>query len=102
MKIIITEKERDYIISLLSEEDHRLKMKLLKTKRAREQVGQYKKSLDEKKKNFDKLEEIIRANYRISNLKLIEKLEISKATFYRVYSKRAKELKRKYKSQSLF
>lgn len=101
MKIIITESERDYIISPLKEDDTVLKEKLLKVKRQRK-GGTYKKCTTSKKDKFLKLEEIIRNNFKLSNEKIRGKIGVSKATFYRVYADKAKELKQLYKKQSLF
>lgn len=101
MKIIITESERDYILSLLKEEDTILKEKLLKDKKKRK-GGTYKKCTTSKKDKFLKLEEMVRNNFRLSNEKIREKLGVSKATFYRVYADRTRELKNMYSKQSLF
>lgn len=101
MKIIITEAERDYILSLIGETNPVLKNKLLKVKRERKS-NVYKKCERTKKENFEKLEEIIRGNFNLNNEKIFERLGVSKATFYAVYATKARELKRIYKSQSLF
>ena len=101
MKIILTEQERDYILSLLKAEDTEIKNKLLKAKRQRK-TAIYKKCERTKKENFEKLEEIIRGNFNLNNEKIFERLGVSKATFYAVYATKARELKRIYKSQSLF
>lgn len=101
MKIIITEAERDYLLTLLKAEDEVLKKKLLKYKRERQNTT-YKKCEKIRKEKFARLEEIIRSNYKITNEELMIKLGVSKATFYIVYASKARELKRMYKSQSLF
>jgi hypothetical protein len=101
MKIIITEAERDYLLTLLKAEDEVLKKKLLKYKRERKNAT-YKKCEKVRKEKFARLEEIIRSNYKITNEELMVKLGVSKATFYIVYASKARELKRMYKSQSLF
>ena len=101
MKIILTEQERDYILSLLKAEDVEIKNKLLKAKRQRK-TSVYKKCERTKKENFEKLEEIIRGNFNLTNEEIFERLRVSKATFYTVYVTKARELKRIYKSQSLF
>ncbi|KXA13302.1 hypothetical protein HMPREF3206_01474, partial [Fusobacterium equinum] len=49
-----------------------------------------------------KLEELICANYRMSNEELIEKLNISRALFYKKYNKQARELRGNCQSQALF
>lgn len=103
MEIKITKEERDYLLSLLQSgrKDKILRNKLLKEKRKRKR-SVYKKCEKEKKERFEKLEEVIRGNFNLTNEQIYEKLEISKATFYKIYAKRAKELKEIYKSQSLF
>ena len=84
MKIIITEAERNYLLTLLRKNTT------------------YKKCEKIRKEKFARLEEIIRSNYKITNEELMVKLGVSKATFYIVYASKARELKRMYKSQSLF
>lgn len=101
MKIILTEQERDYILSLLKAEDVKIKNKLLKVKRERKS-NVYKKCERIKKENFEKLEEIIRGNFNLTNEEIFQKLGISKATFYDIYASEARRLKKIYKSQSLF
>lgn len=101
MKIILTEKERDYILSLLKAEDVEIKNKLLKAKRQRK-ASVYKKCVRIRKENFEKLEEIIRGNFNLTNEEIFQKMGISKATFYAVYASEARRLKKIYKSQSLF
>lgn len=101
MKIILTEQERDYILSLLKAEDVEIKNKLLKVKRQRK-TSVYKKCEKIKKDNFEKLEEIIRGNFNLTNEEIFQKMGISKATFYAVYASEARRLKKIYKSQSLF
>ena len=101
MKIILTEQERDYILSLLKAEDVEIKNKFLKAKRQRK-TSVYKKCEKIKKDNFEKLEEIIRGNFNLTNEEIFQKMGISKATFYAVYASEARRLKKIYKSQSLF
>ena len=55
-----------------------------------------------KKDNFEKLEEIIKGNFKLTNEEIFQKMGISKATFYAVYATEARRLKKIYKSQSLF
>ena len=97
MRVNITEKEREYLLSIIPVEQKRL-IKKLKNIRQR-QSTQYKKCIKEKLKL---LEELIKNNYNLKNEELFVKMEISKATFYKNYSLKAKELRKIYKSQSLF
>lgn len=85
----------------MGEKDEVLKRKLLKQARIRRQ-GAYKKCSDRKDKLFKEIDVILRSNYKITNEKLFEKLEISKATFYKNYAEYARKLRKIYKSQSLF
>lgn len=101
MQLTITEEERDLLVKLLGNKNDELKEKLLK-KRVRKDIGKYLKCERTNKKKLEKLEEIIRANFNLTNKEIFEKLEISKATYYKNYAEKAKELKRFYKSQSLF
>lgn len=74
MKIILTEQERDYILSLLKAEDVEIKNKLLKAKRQRK-TSVYKKCEKIKKDNFEKLEEIIRGNFNLTNEEIFKKMK---------------------------
>lgn len=62
----------------------------------------YSKSQKRKNETSDKLNKLLYNNNMLTNQELIKKLNISKANFYKNYSSLAKELKEKYKSQSLF
>lgn len=62
----------------------------------------YSKSQKRKNELFDNLSKLLYNNNNLTNQELIEKLKISKANFYKNYSSMAKELREKYKSQSLF
>ena len=101
MKIIITQKERDKLLQLLGNSDSILRNKLLKAKRERKS-STYKKCKNTERKIRQKLEELICANYRMSNEELIEKLNISRALFYKKYNKQARELRVNCQSQALF
>lgn len=100
MRVNITEKEREYLLSIIPVEQKRL-IKKLKNIRQR-QSTQYKKCIKEKEEKLKLLEELIKNNYNLKNEELFVKMEISKATFYKNYSLKAKELRKIYKSQSLF
>ena len=65
-------------------------------------LAPFHRRLQIKKDNFEKLEEIIRGNFNLTNEEIFQRLGVSKATFYAVYATKARELKRIYKSQSLF
>lgn len=62
----------------------------------------YSKSLSKQKLLSKELEKLLYNNHNLSNKELIFKLKISKANFYKNYHILTKELKEKYKSQSLF
>ena len=62
----------------------------------------YSKSLSKQKLLSKELEKLLYNNHNLSNKELIFKLKISKANFYKNYYILTKELKEKYKSQSLF
>lgn len=100
MKVNITNEEREYLLSIIPTEQKKL-IKKLKNIRQRKST-QYKKCIKEQEEKFKKLEEIVRNNYDIKNKLIYERLNISKATFYKIYSMKTKELKKKYKDQSLF
>lgn len=97
MKIIITQEERDKLLQLLGNSDSILRNKLLKAKRERKS-STYKKCKNTERKIRQKLEELICANYRMSNEELIEK----RALFYKKYNKQARELRGNCQSQALF
>lgn len=101
MKIIITRQERDKLLQLLGNSDSILRNKLLKAKRQRKS-STYKKCTNTERKIRQKLEELICANYKMSNEELIEKLNISRALFYKKYNKQARELRGNCQSQALF
>ncbi len=100
MRVNITEDEREYLLSIISTE-HRKLIKKLENVRQRKKTVYYKckKEQEEKLKLLDKL---IESNYNLTNEELFIRLEVSKATFYKKYSIKAKELKKIYKSQSIF
>lgn len=100
MRVNITEDEREYLLSIISAEQKEL-IKKLKNIRKRKSTT-YSKCTKEQEEKFKKLDEIVRNNYNMLNKVIYEKLKISKATFYKVYSIKTKELKKKYKDQSLF
>lgn len=100
MRVNITEKEREYLLSIIPVGQKRL-IKKLKNIRQR-QSTQYRKYIKEKEEKLKLLEELIKNNYNLKNEELFVKMEISKATFYKNYSLKAKELRKIYKSQSLF
>lgn len=62
----------------------------------------YSKSQKRKNEIYNDLNKLLYNNHNLTNQELIEKLKISKANFYNNYSSLAKELREKYKSQSLF
>lgn len=62
----------------------------------------YSKSQKRKKDIIVQIEKLLYNNHNLTNQELIEKLKISKANFYNNYSSITKELREKYKSQSLF
>lgn len=100
MRVNITEEERKYLLSIIPKEQRKL-IKKLENVRQRKKTVYYKckKEQEEKLKLLDKL---IESNYNLTNEELFTKMEISKATFYKNYSIKAKELKKIYKSQSIF
>lgn len=63
----------------------------------------YRKCEIKKKQNLVKLEKLIYSNFNLSNKELAEKLNISEKEFYRSkFNVVSKELKTRYKKQSLF
>lgn len=100
MRVNITEDEREYLLSIIPAEQKKL-IKKLKNIRQRKKSTYFKceKEKEEKLKLLDKL---IESNYNLTNEELFIRLEVSKATFYKNYSMKAKELKKIYKSQSIF
>lgn len=62
----------------------------------------YSKSQKKKDEISNKLNKLLYNNNMLTNQELVKKLNISKANFYKNYSSLAKELRKKYKSQSLF
>ena len=73
----------------------------LKTKNRPNSI-KYSKSQKKKKDLTVQIEKLLYINSNFTNQQLIEKLNISKANFYKNYLSLAKELREKYKSQSLF
>lgn len=100
MRVNITEKEREYLLSIIPVKQKKL-IKKLKNIRQRKST-QYRKCIKEKEEKLKLLEELIKNNYNLKNEELFVKMGISKATFYKHYSLKAKELKKIYKNQSLF
>lgn len=100
MRVNITEDEREYLLSIIPVEQKNI-IKKLKNIRQRKSTT-YSKCTKEQEEKFKKLDEIVRSNYDIKNKVIYERLKISKATFYKTYSMKAKELKKKYKDQLLF
>lgn len=100
MKVNITNEEREYLLSIIPTEQKKL-IKKLKNIRQRKST-QYKKCIKEKEEKMKLLEKLIETNYALTNEELFIRLEVSKATFYKNYSTKAKELKKIYKNQSLF
>lgn len=62
----------------------------------------YSKSQKRKKDISIQIEKLLYINSNLNNQDLINKLNISKANFYKNYSALANSLRNKYKSQSLF
>lgn len=100
MRVNITEDEREYLLSIISTEQKKL-IKKLKNIRQRKGTS-YSKCTKDQEENFKKIDEIVRNNYGVKNKVIYERLKISKATFYKIYSAKTKELKKEYKDQSLF
>lgn len=100
MRVNITSDEREYLLSIIPVEQKKL-IKKLKNIRQRKST-QYKKCIKEKEEKMKLLEKLIETNYALTNEELFIRLEVSKATFYKNYSTKAKELKKIYKNQSLF
>lgn len=100
MRVNITENEREYLLTIIPVEQKRLIKKLKNTRQRKSSV--YSKCKKEKEEKLKLLEKLIENNYNLTNEELFIRMEISKATFYKNYSMKAKELKKIYKSQSLF
>lgn len=100
MRVNITEEERKYLLSIIPVEQKRLIKKLKNIRQRKSSI--YSKCKKEKEEKMKLLEKLIKNNYNLTNEELFIKMEISKATFYKNYSLKAKELKKIYKSQSLF
>lgn len=63
----------------------------------------YKKSENKKKLKLERLKKLVYSNFNLTNKELASKLEISEKEFYRSkYNLVANELRKKFKSQSLF
>lgn len=63
----------------------------------------YKKSENKKKLKLERLQKLVYSNFNLTNKELASKLEISEKEFYRSkYNLVANELRKKFKSQSLF
>lgn len=71
-------------------------------KRVRAKTGSYSKSVKKHNDNFKKLENLIEGNYKLSNDDLIDRLKISRSTFYSKYREEADRLRGHYKSIALF
>lgn len=100
MRVNITEDERKYLLSIIPTEQKML-IKKLRNIRQRKSTS-YNKCTKEREEKLKLLEELVKNNYNLKNKIIYERLKISKANFYKVYADKAKELKKKYKSQSLF
>lgn len=100
MRVNITEDEREYLLSIISTEQRKLIKKLKNTRQRKSSV--YFKCKKEKEEKLKFLEKLIESNYNLTNEELFIRMNISKATFYKNYSIKAKELKKIYKSQSIF
>lgn len=100
MRVNITKDEREYLLSIIPAEQKKIIKKLKNIKQRKSST--YSKCEKEKQEKMRFLEKLIESNYALTNEELFTKMEISKATFYKNYSAKAKELKKIYKSQSLF
>ena len=100
MRVNITSDEREYLLSIIHAEQKKLIKKLINIRQRKS--TQYKKCIKEKEEKMKLLEKLIETNYALTNEELFIRLEVSKATFYKNYSTKAKELKKIYKNQSLF
>ena len=100
MRVNITEDERKYLLSIIPAEQKKLIKKLKKIRQRKSTT--YSKCIKDREEKLKLLEELIKNNYNLKNEELFVKMGISKATFYKNYSLKAKELKKIYKSQSLF
>lgn len=75
---------------------------VLPISKKRPKLIKYTKVNKKKELLLKQLESLIYNNFNLTNKELIDKLNISKASFYKNYSSLAKDLREKYKSQSLF
>lgn len=65
--------------------------------------GKYKKTTNKNNQLEKELKKLIGINYKLTNKELAYKLEITEQHFYRLnFNKISKELKIKYKKESLF
>lgn len=65
--------------------------------------GKYKKTTKKNNRLEKELRKLININYKLTNKELAYKLEITEQHFYRLnFNKISKELKEKYKKESLF
>lgn len=100
MRVNITEDEKKYLLSIIPAEQKKLIKKLKNIRQRKNSI--YNKCIKNQEENLKKIDEIVKNNYEIKNKIIYERLKISKATFYKNYAIKTKELKKKYKSQSLF
>lgn len=70
--------------------------------RIRKSGIKYKKSISKTKTRMTLLDKLCRANYKIDNKTLIEKLGISKTEFYRNYKSQADLYRANNKKEALF
>lgn len=70
--------------------------------RIRKSGIKYKKSISKAKARMTLLDKLCRANYKIDNKSLIEKLGISKTEFYRNYKTAADLCRANNKKEALF
>lgn len=82
--------------------DKRIEAVVLSISKKRPKLIKYNKANKKKKLLLKQLESLIYNNFNLTNKELIDKLNISKANFYKNYSEIANILREKYKSQSLF
>ena len=62
----------------------------------------YRACEKKREKRLSLLQELCRVNYRIKNVELIEKLEISKTEFYRNYKELANKWREENSKEALF
>lgn len=79
-----------------------IKQICVENKRERSKTCAYSKAEAKHQSRLKKLRSTIEGNYRITNTTLIEKLGVSKATFYNKYKDEAERLRKHYKSIALF